>query len=136
MPVASKFLLLSPFVGKRLRIPSIRWNDSMFLHVTHAKPLDGYRVEVGFDDGREGIADLTDALKGPMFESLKDPACSGNFGLTKNFRLWCGPTERTWHQNLSIIRRLETIRNFKRSSANGAISSDPALDPDCQLLRG
>ena len=30
----------------------------MFLHVTHAKPLDGYRVEVGFDDGREGVADL------------------------------------------------------------------------------
>ena len=24
----------------------------MFLHVTHAKPLDGYRLEVGFDDGR------------------------------------------------------------------------------------
>ena len=45
----------------------------MFLHVTSAKPLDGYRVEVCFDDGREGIADLTEALAGPMFESLKDP---------------------------------------------------------------
>ena len=45
----------------------------MFLHVTHAKALDGYRVEVGFDDGREGIADLREALEGPLFESLKDP---------------------------------------------------------------
>ena len=45
----------------------------MFLHVTSAKPLEGYRVEVCFDDGREGIADLTEALAGPMFESLKDP---------------------------------------------------------------
>ena len=45
----------------------------MFLHVTYARPLDGYKVEVCFDDGREGIADLTEALNGPMFESLKDP---------------------------------------------------------------
>lgn len=45
----------------------------MFLHVTSAKPLEGYRVEVCFDDGREGVADLTEALKGPMFDSLKEP---------------------------------------------------------------
>ena len=45
----------------------------MFLHVTKARPLDGYRVAVCFDDGREGVADLTEALKGPMFESLQDP---------------------------------------------------------------
>ena len=45
----------------------------MFLYVTSAKPLDGYSVEVCFDDGREGIADLTEALEGPMFESLKEP---------------------------------------------------------------
>ena len=45
----------------------------MFLHVTNVRPLDGYKVEVCFDDGREGIADLTEALNGPMFESLKDP---------------------------------------------------------------
>ncbi len=44
----------------------------MFLHVTSARPLDGFRVEVCFDDGREGIADLTEAIEGPMFESLKD----------------------------------------------------------------
>ena len=34
----------------------------MFLHVTKATPLDGYRVAVCFDDGREGVADLTEAL--------------------------------------------------------------------------
>ena len=45
----------------------------MFLHVTNAKPLDCYRVEVCFDNGRKGIADLTEALEGPMFGSLKDP---------------------------------------------------------------
>ena len=45
----------------------------MFLHVTSAKPLEGYRVEVSFDDGRKGIADLTEALERPMLESLKEP---------------------------------------------------------------
>ena len=45
----------------------------MFLHVTNARPLDGSRVEVCFDDGREGVADLTEALEGPMFDALKDP---------------------------------------------------------------
>lgn len=45
----------------------------LFLHVTKAKLLDGYRIEVCFDDGREGIADIREALEGPMFESLRDP---------------------------------------------------------------
>ena len=45
----------------------------MFLHVTSARPLDGFRVEVCFDDGREGVADLKEAIEGPMFESLKAP---------------------------------------------------------------
>ena len=45
----------------------------MFRHVTSARPLDGFRVEVCFDDGREGIADLTEAIDGPMFEPLKNP---------------------------------------------------------------
>ncbi len=30
-------------------------------------------MKVCFDDGREGVADLTEALEGPMFEPLKDP---------------------------------------------------------------
>ena len=30
-------------------------------------------MEVCFDDGREGIADLTEALEGPLFHSLKEP---------------------------------------------------------------
>ena len=44
----------------------------MFLHVTDAKYLEDYKVEVSFNNGRSGIADLTDALKGAMFEPLKN----------------------------------------------------------------
>jgi len=46
----------------------------MFLHVTSATPVEGFRVKVRFDDGREGVADLAEALIGPMFEPLRDPA--------------------------------------------------------------
>lgn len=44
----------------------------MFLHITEAKCLDGYKVEVSFNDGSKGVADLAAALKGPVFEPLKD----------------------------------------------------------------
>jgi hypothetical protein len=44
----------------------------MFLHVTKAKYVGDYKVEVSFNNGREGVADLSDALKGPVFESLEN----------------------------------------------------------------
>ncbi|TAK63467.1 DUF2442 domain-containing protein [Methylobacter sp.] len=44
----------------------------MFLHVTNARYLEDYKVELSFNDGRTGIADLTDALKGAIFEPLKN----------------------------------------------------------------
>ena len=44
----------------------------MFLHITNAKYLDGYKLEVAFNDGRTGTADLKEALHGAMFEPLKD----------------------------------------------------------------
>ena len=44
----------------------------MLIHVVKAKYVDGYRIEVAFNDGRQGVADLTEALRGPVFEKLKD----------------------------------------------------------------
>ena len=44
----------------------------MILHVTEAKYIGGYKVEVSFNNGRQGIADLSEALCGPIFEPLKD----------------------------------------------------------------
>ncbi|MGH8553914.1 MAG: DUF2442 domain-containing protein, partial [Methylococcales bacterium] len=43
----------------------------MFLHVTEAKYLKGYTIEVSFNDGRKGIVNLRAALKGPVFEPLR-----------------------------------------------------------------
>ena len=45
----------------------------MFLHVTSARYLHDYQVEVAFNNGRQGIADLSPALRGPVFEPLKSP---------------------------------------------------------------
>jgi hypothetical protein len=51
----------------------------MFLHVTDAKYLEDYKVEVSFNDGRKGVADLSDALKGKVFEPLANKAMFANF---------------------------------------------------------
>jgi hypothetical protein len=44
----------------------------MFLHVSDARYLGDYKVEIQFNDGKKGIADLAGALNGPAFELLKD----------------------------------------------------------------
>ena len=51
----------------------------MFLHVTEARYLDAYRIEVAFNNGKKGIADLADALKGPVFEPLKNTQAFARF---------------------------------------------------------
>lgn len=55
----------------------------MILHVTDAKYLSGYKVEVFFNDGRKGIADLSNALQGPVFQPLKDESIFAQLKLDK-----------------------------------------------------
>jgi hypothetical protein len=45
----------------------------MLVHVVNAKYVDGYRIEVTFNNGQTGVADFDGALTGPVFEELKDP---------------------------------------------------------------
>ena len=44
----------------------------MFLHIRQARYLNGYEVELLFNDDRRGVADLSEVLRGPVFEPLKD----------------------------------------------------------------
>lgn len=44
----------------------------MILHVTKAKYLEGYRVEVSFNDGKTGTVNLSQSLTGAVFDPLKD----------------------------------------------------------------
>ena len=51
----------------------------MFLHITEAKYIKDYMVEVSFNIGRTGVANLSDALKGSVFESLKNKSNFSSF---------------------------------------------------------
>jgi hypothetical protein len=55
----------------------------MFLHITSAKYLKDYKIRVAFNNGREGIADLSGALKGPMFEPIRDKSSFSQFRVDK-----------------------------------------------------
>ncbi len=63
----------------------------MILHVTDAKYAGDYRVEVVFNDGRRGVADLYDALKGPVFEPLKDISKFSQFNVDKELETLAWP---------------------------------------------
>ena len=43
----------------------------MTIHVTEAKHVGGYKVEVTFSNGKKGVVDLETFLWGPVFEGLK-----------------------------------------------------------------
>jgi len=60
----------------------------MFLHIIEAKYLSDYKIEVLFNNGQKGVADLSRVLKGKIFEPLK---------------------EKTVFAQLKIDKELETI---------------------------
>jgi hypothetical protein len=49
------------------------------LEVATAQYVDQFRIRIRFNNGDEGVVDLADALWGPMFEPLKDPAVFRRF---------------------------------------------------------
>lgn len=55
------------------------------LEVVDAKYVDGYRIHVRFNNGEEGVVDLTESLWGPVFEPLKDPAAFQRFEVSELF---------------------------------------------------
>jgi hypothetical protein len=44
----------------------------MFLHIISARYIDRYEIEIQFNDSRRGIADLSNSLKGKVFQPLQD----------------------------------------------------------------
>jgi hypothetical protein len=44
----------------------------MILQITDAKHLQGYQIWLKFNDGKEGVVNLSNELWGVMFEPLKD----------------------------------------------------------------
>ncbi len=60
----------------------------MFMHVTHAKHIEEYKVWLSFNDGTEGEIDLTSELYGDIFEPLKDKAFFKSFTLEGHTLSW------------------------------------------------
>ena len=55
----------------------------MFLHITAARHVADYKLEVSFNDGRQGVVDLSAALTGAMFEPLQDISLFSQFEIDK-----------------------------------------------------
>ncbi len=53
----------------------------MFLKVTEARYLETYRIEVAFNKGKKGIADLSEVLQGSVSEPLKHVEWFANFNV-------------------------------------------------------
>jgi len=49
------------------------------LELVHAEYVQDHTISVKFNNGAEGLVDLTEALWGPVFEPLKDPAVFKRF---------------------------------------------------------
>ncbi len=44
----------------------------MFLHILDAKYINDYKIQVTFNNGKSGVADLSEALDGQIFQPLKN----------------------------------------------------------------
>lgn len=60
----------------------------MFLEVTKAEYLDGYRLRLFFNNGEVRIANLLNSLKGEVFEPLKDIEFFKQFAVKFNTVEW------------------------------------------------
>lgn len=60
----------------------------MFIHVTNAKYIRDYQVWLSFNDGIEGIVDLSPELYGEVFEPLKDKEFFRSFSLEGHTLSW------------------------------------------------
>lgn len=60
----------------------------MFIEVTKAEYLDGYRVKLLFNNGETRIADLSQSLNGVVFAPLKDIEFFKRFEIKFNTIEW------------------------------------------------
>lgn len=60
----------------------------MFIHVTAAKYVEDYRVQLSFNDGSNGEVDLSNELDGEVFEPLKDKSFFQSFVVEGHTLSW------------------------------------------------
>lgn len=60
----------------------------MFMHVTDARHVEGYRVQISFSDGTTAEVDLKDSLDGPIFVPLRDVEYFKSFSIVGHTLAW------------------------------------------------
>ncbi len=83
----------------------------MFLHVTEARYLNAYCIEVAFNNGKKGIADLVDALKGPVFEPLK------NLEVFASFKVDPDLETIVWENGVDLAPEFIYYQTFKNEAS-------------------
>ena len=58
----------------------------MFIRIKKAEYIGDYKIKITFDEGSEGIVDLSESLEGRVFESLKDKENFSKFKVDKELR--------------------------------------------------
>ena len=97
----------------------------MFLHIISAEYIDGYKVQVSFNNGQSGTADLSCVpLKGGVFSQLKEKSTFAKLKVDKEL------ATIVWPNGADLAPEYIYFQAFKdnpRSSSNskaGAISLD------------
>lgn len=65
----------------------------MLWDIVKVKALPDYRLEVEFEDGVQGVVDMSGDLWGPAFEPLKDPAFFAQVFLEDGAPTWPNGTD-------------------------------------------
>ena len=80
----------------------------MFLHIISASYVDNYKIALKFNNGSEGIADLSESLTGKVFEPLQELL------LFQQFELELGTRDITIFEGIGANRPSPTIIRYKR----------------------
>ena len=80
------------------------------LEVTSAEYVEGYKIRVSFNTGETGIVDLENALWGPVFEPLKDPAVFQRFRVSEVLHTVCWENDADFAPEFLYDKMLEHTR--------------------------
>ncbi|PDV97582.1 DUF2442 domain-containing protein [Candidatus Chloroploca asiatica] len=81
----------------------------MFIHVTNVQYLDGYRLQLHFNNGVEGVVDLEPELYGEVFEPLRDQQVFRQVALTSRTIEWPNGADFAPEFLLSLAQKPEHV---------------------------
>ena len=96
------------------------------LEITEAKYFEGYTIRVTFNNGEAGIADLSQALWGPMFEPLKDLTEFKKIKISETLHTIC------WENEADHAPEYVYERMVEQSAASGASGYICFRETSCQ----